>query len=151
MRLELLAKHSNLTAELVLPQRVGERCFELGRVERLADEVRGTQLHRLDDRRGAPLTREDYHGHVAIDFLEGRQRSQPVHTARNDHVKDHCRWTLRVVALDRFLGVAHGDWLVAAFGEKRLQENTRRQIIVHDHYLRLTLHKGGDRLRLTNV
>ena len=74
LRLQLLAQRRDFAAQLVLLQRVGERHFEVGFVERLADEVGRAELHRLDDGRGAALAREHDDRHVAIDLLERRER-----------------------------------------------------------------------------
>ena len=51
LRLQLLAQRRDFAAELPLRQRVGERHFEVGFVERLADEIGRAELHRLHDRR----------------------------------------------------------------------------------------------------
>ena len=81
LRLELLAQRRHLLAELALLERVGERHFEIGVVERLADEVRRAELHRLDDGRRPALARQHDDRHLAIDLLEGRERFEPVHRA----------------------------------------------------------------------
>ena len=111
----------------MLLQRVGERHFEVGLVERLADEVGRAKLHRLHDRGGAALAREHDDRHIAIDFLERRERVEAVHLAGHDHVENHRRRPVGVVALDRFFGVADGDGLVAALRQKRAQEVAHRR------------------------
>ena len=106
---ELLAQRRHLATELPLLERVGERHFEIGLVERLADEVGGAELHRLHDGRRPALAREHDDRDVAIDLLERGERLEPVHRARHHHVEDDGRRPLGVVALDRLFGVAERD------------------------------------------
>ena len=96
LRLQLLAQRGDFAAELALLERVGQRHFEIGVVERLADEIGGAELHRLDDGRGAALARQHDHRHFAIDFLERRERVEAVHRAGHDDVEDHRRGPLGV-------------------------------------------------------
>jgi hypothetical protein len=100
--LELLAQRRHLTGELVLAQRVRERHLEFGVVERLADEIRGAELHGLDHGRGSPLAGQNDDRHVAIDLLEGRQGVEPVHVAGHHDVEDDGGGAAFVVAPHSF-------------------------------------------------
>ena len=97
-------------------------------LERAGAEVR---LHVLvsDDR------------HLAIDFLERRQRVEPIHRAGHDDVENDGGGTLRVVPLDRFFGTAERDRLITAFGQEGAQEVAHRQVVIDDHHLRASV--GG--------
>ena len=135
-----VAEAGDVAAEAPLAQRVGEQRFEIGFVERLADEVEGAELHRLHDGRGAALSRDDDHRHFAIDFLERRQRAEPVHRAGHDHVDDHGVGTVGVVQLDRLLRVVDGDAVVAEAVEEHPQEFADGLVVIDNHDLRLVAH-----------
>ena len=112
-------------------------------VERLADEVGRAELHGLDYGRGSALARQHDHRHLAIDLLEGGQRFEPVHRAGHHDVEDHRGRPLDVVALDRFLGAAERDRLVAPIGKKRAQEVAHREVVVDDHDLGTSVCDAG--------
>ena len=141
-RLQLFPQRRHLATELALLERVGERDFEIRFVEWLAHEVRGAELHRLDDGGRSALPGEHDDGDFPIDLPEGREHLEPVHGTWHHNVEDHRRRALDVVALHRFLGTAKRDRLVAALGEKRPEEAAHRQIVVDHHYLRLAVHSG---------
>ena len=134
--LELFTQRCHLLAELALFDRAGERHLEFGVGERLADEIRRTELHRLNHRRRAALTRHHDHRHLSIDFLQGRERVQPAHRAGHHEIENHRRRALGGVAPDGLLGVPEHHSLVSALGEEGLKEVTRRKIVVDDHDLR---------------
>ncbi len=134
--LELFTKRCHLLAELALFDRVGERDLELGVGERLADEVRRTELHRLNHRRRPALTGHHDNRHLSIDFLEGRERVQPAHRAGDHEIENHGRGALGGVVPDGLLGSPEHHSLVSALGEEGLKEVTRRKIVVDDHDLR---------------
>jgi len=73
----------------MLAERVRERHFEVRFIERLTDEVRRAELHRLDHGRGTPLAGEHDDRDFVIDFLKGGQGGEPVHFARHHHVQNH--------------------------------------------------------------
>jgi len=135
----LIAQGRDLTAQLVLAQRVGERHFEVGFLERLADEIGGAEFHRLHHRGGAPLTREHDDRHFAVDLLECGQRREPVHLARHHHVEDDGGGTITLVALHRLFRAAQRDRLIASLCEKRSQEVAHRLVVVDDHHLRFAV------------
>ena len=135
LRLQLLAQRGDLSTELPLLQRVGERHLEIGCVEWLAHEIRSAELHRLHDRCRASLTRDDDDGDLAIDLLQSRERLESVHRAGDHDVENHGGRPLRVVPLDRLFGAADSDRGIATVGEERSQEVTHRHIVVHDHDL----------------
>ena len=78
LRVQLLAQRGDFAASAgAARSALAERHFELGFVERLADEIGRAELHRLHDGRGAALAREHDDRHVAVDLLNAASASSP--------------------------------------------------------------------------
>jgi hypothetical protein len=137
---KLFAQRGDFLGELPLLQRVADHHFELGVLERLADEVGCAQLHRLDDRIRAALARDHDHRDVPVDLPEGGQRGQPVHPSRHHDIQqDGCR-PLGMESPHSFVCARDRQRAVAARAEKRPQESAHRQVVVDYHDLLFVIH-----------
>ena len=125
----------DLLLERALLERLLEGELELLDLERLAQEVGGAELHRLDDGARLAVAREHHHRHVGQSLLELPQRLEAVHAGQHDVERDEigarCRRASRAPARRR-----RREDLVALARDERLRYSRTPVVVDHEHPVR---------------
>jgi hypothetical protein len=131
LRARATAQPLDLLLEAPLLERLLERELELLDLERLAQEVRSAQTHRLDDVARLSVAREHHDRHVRGTLLEPAQRLEAVDPRQHD-VERHDVGSRVVEARQRLLGVRGEEHPVPLARHERLHVVADTRVVIDD-------------------